>query len=77
VKGIPVDEEGMTLAETDNAAAHYLYFAVTSISAGLCDECCPSFAVAGGGPRSGSWIIEDDYDSEFRYPAIRYLPCWE
>jgi GntR family transcriptional regulator/MocR family aminotransferase len=49
VKGIPVDEEGMTLAADGNAAAHYLYLAFASISAGLCNECCPTFADSGRG----------------------------
>lgn len=23
----------------------------------------------------GSWIVEDDYDSEFRFPASRFRRC--
>ena len=40
---------------------------ISPVSLGRNDECFSQTAIAGLGPKTGSWIVEDDYDSEYRY----------
>lgn len=74
---VPVDDEGLDLA---HAIAHHplpaLIFATPSHQQplGTTMSLARRLALLGHAQQTGAWIIEDDYDSEFRYRG-RPLPA--
>jgi GntR family transcriptional regulator/MocR family aminotransferase len=67
VKGIPVDEEGMTLAETITPPRIIYTSPSHQYPLGYVMSAARRLQLLEAAIRAGSWIIEDDYDSEFRY----------
>lgn len=67
VKGIPVDEEGMTLAETITPPRIIYTSPSHQYPLGYVMSAARRLQLLEAATRTGSWIIEDDYDSEFRY----------
>jgi GntR family transcriptional regulator/MocR family aminotransferase len=45
----------------------HFYFTFASVSLWKRAQRSPASGAAGAGPAQNAWIIEDDYDSEFRY----------
>ena len=67
VKGIPVDEEGMTLAETITPPRIIYTSPSHQYPLGYVMSAARRLQLLEAATRTGSWIIEDDNDSEFRY----------
>ncbi len=67
VKGIPVDEEGMTLVETVTPPRIIYTSPSHQYPLGYVMSAARRLQILDAATRGGSWIIEDDYDSEFRY----------
>jgi len=77
VIGVPVDEEGMDVAAgIARAPRARLAYVTPSHQAPLGVSLSPArrLELLSWATRAGSWIIEDDYDSEFRY-GTRPLPA--
>ena len=67
---VPVDEEGLTWPRSGGAGARVRAAYVTpshQYPLGDVHERRAAARAAGLGPRRGAWILEDDYDSEYRY----------
>ena len=59
-----------------SASARRVHHALASISAGLHDECHAAHAAAQlGRAQAGAWILEDDYDSEYRFGERPIASC--
>ncbi len=67
VKGIPVDEEGMTLAAMETPPRIIYTSPSHQYPLGYVMSAARRLQILDAAIRAGSWIIEDDYDSEFRY----------
>ena len=78
---IPVDSEGLNVTEAANRAPHARFVYVTpahQYPLGISLTLPRRLALLSWAARSKAWIIEDDYDSEFRYgsrplPALKSL----
>lgn len=74
---VPVDDEGLDVAAGERAAPNARLAYVTpshQFPLGAIMSASRRFALLAWARRAGAWIVEDDYDSEFRY-AGRPLPC--
>jgi GntR family transcriptional regulator/MocR family aminotransferase len=77
----PVDSEGLDVAEAINRAPHARFVCVTpahQAPLGISLTLPRRLALLSWAARSKAWIIEDDYDSEYRYgsrplPALKSL----
>jgi len=77
----PVDSEGLDVAEAINRAPHARFAYVTpahQAPLGISLTLPRRLALLSWAARSKAWIIEDDYDSEYRYgsrplPALKSL----
>lgn len=69
IKGVPVDREGMRFDTSDDSEAPRLIFTSPShqYPCGAVMSAGRRLALLEYARRYDSWIIEDDYDSEFRY----------
>lgn len=69
IKGVPVDREGMRLDTSADSKAPRLIFTSPShqYPCGAVMSAGRRLALLEYARRHDSWIIEDDYDSEFRY----------
>lgn len=69
IKGIPVDREGMRFDTDDDSAAPRLIFTSPShqYPCGTVMSAGRRLALLEYARRHDAWLIEDDYDSEFRY----------
>jgi GntR family transcriptional regulator/MocR family aminotransferase len=66
---VPVDNEGLNpAAAPPTAATADVHYAITPISQWGSHVACAAWSCCNG-QADNSWIIEDDYDSEFRYDA--------
>jgi len=77
VIGVPVDAEGMDVAAGERAAPHARLAYVTpshQFPLGTIMSASRRLALLTWARRVGGWVLEDDYDSEFRY-AGRPIPC--
>jgi len=77
VIGVPVDEEGMDVAAGEHAASNARLAYVTpshQFPLGTIMSASRRLALLTWARRVGGWVLEDDYDSEFRY-AGRPIPC--
>ncbi|TDT60658.1 GntR family transcriptional regulator/MocR family aminotransferase [Enterobacter sp. AG5470] len=69
ISGRPIDDEGMVLS-TGAAAPRMIYTSPShQYPLGQVMSATRRLALLDYAQRTGSWIIEDDYDSEFRYPG--------
>jgi GntR family transcriptional regulator/MocR family aminotransferase len=74
---VPVDDEGMNVAHAERAASKAKLAYVTpshQFPLGVIMSAARRLALLTWAHRVGGWIIEDDYDSEFRYSG-RPIPC--
>jgi GntR family transcriptional regulator/MocR family aminotransferase len=74
---VPVDDEGMNVAEGMLAAPRARLAYVTpshQFPLGSVMSASRRLALLTWARRNGAWVVEDDYDSEFRY-AGRPIPC--
>ena len=74
---VPVDAEGLDVAAGERAAHDARVAYVTpshQFPLGVLMSVCRRLELLSWARRNGAWIVEDDYDSEFRY-AGRPLPC--
>ena len=74
---IPVDDEGMNVAHAERTAKSARLAYVTpshQFPLGIIMSAARRLALLTWAHRVGGWILEDDYDSEFRY-AGRPIPC--
>ncbi len=74
---VPVDEEGLDVATGERTAPDARAVYVTpshQFPLGAVMSASRRLALLAWARRTGAWIFEDDYDSEFRY-AGRPLPC--
>jgi GntR family transcriptional regulator/MocR family aminotransferase len=69
VRTIPVDAEGVVAEELPKGPATRLLYVTPShqFPLGVTMTLARRLAVLGWAAESGAWVIEDDYDSEFRY----------
>jgi GntR family transcriptional regulator / MocR family aminotransferase len=69
VVGVPVDEEGLSVDALDRVANVRLVYVTPShqYPLGVTMSLGRRLAVVGWAARTGAWVLEDDYDSEFRY----------
>jgi GntR family transcriptional regulator/MocR family aminotransferase len=77
VIGVPVDDEGMDVAAGERAAPDARLAYVTpshQFPLGTIMSASRRLALLTWARRVGGWVLEDDYDSEFRY-AGRPIPC--
>jgi GntR family transcriptional regulator/MocR family aminotransferase len=73
---VPLDAEGMSVSEGERAAPDARMACVTpsrSFPVGVTMSAARRLALLAWAERAGAWVVEDDYDSEFRY-AGRPLP---
>ena len=81
LRPIPLDKSGLradVLAESDTSVVYLTPSHSSSARHGHAGRAPSRAAALGGGGKRGRYIIEDDYDSEFRYasrpiPALREL----
>jgi GntR family transcriptional regulator/MocR family aminotransferase len=74
---VPVDGEGLDVAAGERAAPDARLAYVTpshQFPLGAVMSAPRRLALLAWARRSGAWVVEDDYDSEFRYTG-RPLPC--
>lgn len=74
---VPVDDDGLDVAAGERMAPSARMAYVTpshQFPLGAVMSASRRLALLAWARRAGSWILEDDYDSEFRY-AGRPLPC--
>ena len=85
IKAVPVDDEGIIVAEGITRAPHarLAYVAPShQFPLGASMSLTRRLALLDWAARSGAWILEDDYDSEFRYtdaplPSLQGLDTME
>lgn len=67
---VPVDAEGMCLPNEDHANAALLYVTPShQFPSGVCMSLARRLALLELAHRRKLWIVEDDYDAEFRYTS--------
>ncbi len=74
---VPVDDEGLDVAAGERAAPNARLAYVTpshQFPLGTVMSASRRLALLAWARRTGAWVLEDDYDSEFRYGS-RPLPC--
>ena len=74
---VPVDDQGLDVAAGELRAPHARLACVTpshQFPLGVVMSAPRRLALLAWARRAGAWILEDDYDSEFRYSG-RPLPC--
>jgi GntR family transcriptional regulator / MocR family aminotransferase len=74
---VPVDDDGLNVAEGEGRSPHARLAYVTpshQFPLGAVMGVARRLALLRWATRTGAWIVEDDYDSEFRYSG-RPLPC--
>jgi GntR family transcriptional regulator/MocR family aminotransferase len=74
---VPVDDEGLDVTAGERAAPHARLVYVTpshQFPLGAVMSAPRRLALLAWARRRGAWVVEDDYDSEFRYTG-RPLPC--
>jgi GntR family transcriptional regulator / MocR family aminotransferase len=74
---VPVDHEGLDVSAGERAAPDARLAYVTpshQFPLGSVMSASRRFALLAWARRSAAWVVEDDYDSEFRYTG-RPLPC--
>ena len=74
---VPVDEEGLDVAAGENRAPRARLVLVTpshQYPLGAVMSLRRRLALLDWARRSGAWVIEDDYDSEFRYDGCPLQP---
>lgn len=74
---VPVDDEGIDVAAGERAAPNARLAYVTpshQFPLGAIMSASRRAALLAWARRAGAWVLEDDYDSEFRYTG-RPLPC--
>lgn len=74
---VPVDDQGLDVATAIRRAPHARLVYVTpsnQFPLGVPMSLARRLALLKWATSAGAWIVEDDYDSEFRY-ATRPLPC--
>jgi len=67
---LPIDAEGVVVPGKDDQAARLLYVTPSrQFPTGVSLSLSRRLALVNGAADTGTWIVEDDYDSEFRYEA--------
>jgi GntR family transcriptional regulator/MocR family aminotransferase len=67
----PVDEEGIRLAEDEISGAALIYVTPShQFPLGACMSLGRRLSLLQAARASGAWIVEDDYDAEFRYTSM-------
>jgi GntR family transcriptional regulator/MocR family aminotransferase len=65
---LPVDEEGANIAGIADGAAHMAFVTPShQFPLGVTMSVARRLALLEWAERSGAWVLEDDYDSEYRY----------
>lgn len=69
VRGVPVDGDGLVVDRLPRGAGRRLLYVSPShqFPLGVTLTLARRLALLGWAARTGAWILEDDYDSEFRY----------
>ncbi len=69
LQAVPVDDEGLSVAAAANAESPRLIYVTPShqYPSGVTMSLSRRLALLEAAERHGAWIVEDDYDSEFRY----------
>lgn len=83
IANVPVDAEGLVVAEGIRSAPHARLVCVTPSRhspLGMPMSVARRTALVNWATRAGSFVIEDDYDSEYRYatrpiPALKSMDC--
>ncbi len=66
----PVDQEGMRLPEAGSGTASLIYLTPShQFPLGMCMSLARRLSLLEAAREAGSWIVEDDYDAEFRYTS--------
>lgn len=66
----PIDDEGIRLPDRDSAHAALIYVTPShQFPLGTCMSLARRLSLLQAARSAGSWIIEDDYDAEFRYTS--------
>ena len=72
---LPIDEHGVQMDALNNAGVDVMHYTITSISIRLCYADKPQVSVLNwANELPGRYIVEDDYDSEFKYSG-RPIPA--
>jgi GntR family transcriptional regulator/MocR family aminotransferase len=67
----PVDEEGIRLAESEIRCAALIYVTPShQFPLGTCMSLGRRLSLLQAAHAAGAWIVEDDYDAEFRYTSM-------
>jgi GntR family transcriptional regulator / MocR family aminotransferase len=67
---VPVDDEGICLPEEDSDHASLIYVTPShQFPLGTCMSLARRLTLLRAARDAGSWIVEDDYDAEFRYTS--------
>jgi GntR family transcriptional regulator/MocR family aminotransferase len=67
---LPIDEEGIQLPETDARSISLIYVTPSrQFPMGTCMSLARRLSLLQSAARLRTWIVEDDYDSEFRYSS--------
>jgi GntR family transcriptional regulator/MocR family aminotransferase len=67
---LPIDEEGICLPEGDSQCASLMYVTPShQFPLGTCMSLARRLTLLRAARDAGSWIVEDDYDAEFRYSS--------
>ncbi len=67
----PVDEEGIRLAEDEKLDATLIYVTPShQFPLGACMSLGRRLSLLQAANTAGAWIVEDDYDAEFRYTSL-------
>lgn len=73
---VPVDGDGMTLDALQAGGAQLRMSRPATSPIGRNDAHCPAHGTAAlGGAAPGRYVVEDDYDSEFRYDTRPFHRC--
>ena len=76
---LPIDDEGICLPEVDSQGVSLIYVTPShQFPLGTCMSLGRRLTLLRAARDAGSWIVEDDYDAEFRYtsapqPSLRSL----
>ena len=67
---LPIDDEGICLPEEDSQQASLIYVTPShQFPLGTCMSLARRLTLLRAARDAGSWIVEDDYDAEFRYTS--------
>jgi GntR family transcriptional regulator/MocR family aminotransferase len=70
IEHLPIDAQGVVFPPLENASAALVYVTPSrQFPTGASLSLARRLALVNGAVTSKSWIVEDDYDSEFRYVA--------